>query len=409
MVESAPMITGRDILILSTQDWTAMPTRKHRWARNWARQGNRVLYVEQQMHWAGWLAALRAEFPRAFRWLRGPRAVEPNLWLFTLPIALPFFQMNAALNRLNNLWLAPVLRWAMRRAGFSDVVLWTYTPHSADFVGKLGDSFAVYECVDEFSASKGLVHGPTIAALERELLGKVDLTIVTAPALLETKRPHTRRCELVGNGVDVEHFAAASRADTAVPPAIAALPKPVVGFLGGVQYWIDFDLIGYAARAHPDWSFAFVGPVEPLARADKVRGLPNVHFLGRQPYANVPAFVAGFDVCINPYVLDDVAEKCDPLKLYDYLASGKPVVSVDMPAARQFNGLIALTRTPEEFTRALEATLGHPGDGATRQRAAVPFSWATRFEQVQAVVEDALSRPHPRFAPVGESARPSDH
>ncbi|MEK7786499.1 MAG: hypothetical protein AAB658_13905, partial [Chloroflexota bacterium] len=303
MVESAPMITGRDILILSTQDWTAMPTRKHRWARNWARQGNRVLYVEQQMHWAGWLIDLRRQFGRAFRWLSGPRLVEPNLWVFTLPVVLPFFQMNVAINWFNNMWLTWILRWAMKKAGITQPILWTYTPHSADFAdGKLGQTFTVYECVDEFSAAKGLVHGPTIAAMERELLRKVDLTIVTAPALLENKAPFTRRCELVPNGVDVEHFAKASLAETVPPSAVAALPKPVVGFIGGVQYWIDFDLIAPAARAHPDWSFAFVGPGEPLARVDKVRGLPNVHFFGRQPYAQVPAYVAGFDVCVNPYI-----------------------------------------------------------------------------------------------------------
>lgn len=390
------MITGRNFFILSTQDWDAMPTRKHRWARNWARQGNRVLYIEQQMHWAGWLADVRRQFRRAFRWLGGPRQVEPNLWVFTLPIILPFFQMNAALNWLNNLGLAPVLRWAMQKAGITHPILWTYTPHSADFIGKLGESFVVYECVDEFAAAKGLVHGPTIAAMERELLSKADLTIVTAPALFESKKDLTRRIELAPNGVDVEHFAKASQPETIPPAAVADLLKPVVGFLGGVQYWIDFDLINHAARAHPEWSFAFVGSVEPLARVDKVRGLPNVHFLGRQPYAQVPAFVAGFDVCINPYVLDGVADACDPLKLYDYLASGKPVVSVDMPAARRFAELMPLTHTPDEFTHALETVLADPDDGAARERAvarqriAAGHSWTARFKHVEAALESAL-------------------
>jgi hypothetical protein len=186
------VITGREFIILSTQDWDAMPTRKHRWARNWARQGNRVLYVEQQMHWAGWLIDIRRQFGRVFRWLGGPRDAdaEPNLWVFTLPVVIPFFQMNVAINWFNNLWLTWILRWAMKKAGITQPILWTYTPHSADFAnGKLGQTFTVYECVDEFSAAKGLVHGPTIAAMERELLRQVDLTIVTAPALLENKAP----------------------------------------------------------------------------------------------------------------------------------------------------------------------------------------------------------------------------
>jgi len=384
------VITNRDFIILSTQDWNALPTRKHRWARNWARQGNRVLYVEQQMHWIGWLAALRTEFGRPVKWFAGPREIEPNLWVFTLPLAIPFFQMNAALNWFNNLWLAPVLRWAMSRVGLRSPILWTYTPHSAGFVGKLAESFVVYECVDEFSAAKGLVHGPTIAALERELIEKAGLVIVTAPALCESKRPFAKRIETVPNGVDVEHFAQASRPETKAAPAIQKLLKPVIGFIGGIQYWVDFDLIAHAARAHPEWSFAFVGNVEPLARVDKVRGLPNVYFLGRQPYVAMPEFVAGFDVCVNPYVLDGVAENVDPLKLYDYLASGKPIVSVDIPAARRFADMIRLTKTADEFTRALEATLADPGDAATRLRAATEHSWEARFQRVQDIVEPLL-------------------
>lgn len=384
-------ITGQTFLILSTQDWNALPTRKHRWARNWARQGNRVLYVEQQMHWAGWLVALRSEWARPFKWLGGPRQIEPSLWVFTLPIVLPFFQMSAAINGFNNWWLAPVLRWALGRLGLARPILWTYTPHSAGLMGRLGDTVRVYECVDEFSASKGLVHGPTVAAMERDVLARADLTIVTATGLLESKKALARRIELVPNGVDVEHLAKASLPETAVAPAVAALPKPVVGYLGAIQYWIDFDLIAYAAKAHPDWSFALVGNTEPLARVDKVRDLANVHFLGRQPYANLPQFVAGFDVCINPYILDGVAANVDPLKLYDYIASGKPVVSVDIPAARRFAEIIYLTKTPQEFTAALEAALRNPGDAAARQKVAAGHSWAARFEQVQRAVAPLLN------------------
>jgi len=162
MTTAASDITNQDILVLSTQDWDALPTRKHHWARRFARQGNRVLYVEQQMHWAGWLVDVRRQFGRAVRFLRGPRPVEAGLWVFTLPIVLPFFQMAAAVNRVNNWFLTPVLRWALRRLGFRDVVLWTYTPHCADFAGRLGEHLLVYECVDEFSAARGLVSGPVI-------------------------------------------------------------------------------------------------------------------------------------------------------------------------------------------------------------------------------------------------------
>jgi glycosyltransferase involved in cell wall biosynthesis len=388
--------TDCDILILSTQDWDALPTRKHHWARKFAARGNRVLYVEQQMHWLGWLVDFRRQFRRVWRWLSGPRQVSERLWVFTLPVVLPFFQMFALINALNNRLLAPVLRWALRRIGFKDIVLWAYTPHAAGLVGRLGEQFMVYECVDEFSATRGLVRGETVTALERQLLRMADRVIVTHPSLLRSKTVRDRRPVLVPNGADINHFARAGAPGTRPAAAVAALPRPVVGFHGWIQYWIDFDLIAHSARKHPEWSFALIGPVEPLARVDKVRGLTNVHFLGKQPYERMPEFLAGFDVCINPFVLGELADAVSPIKLYEYLASGKPVVSVDMPAAREFSDLITLVRTPEQFVRALEDVLFRAQNGiiaagaAARRQAAGGFSWDARFQQVEEQLEGAL-------------------
>ncbi|HJO33831.1 MAG: glycosyltransferase [Anaerolineales bacterium] len=390
------MTTDCDILILSTQDWDALPTRKHHWARKFAARGNRVLYVEQQMHWLGWLVDFRRQFRRVWRWLSGPRQVSERLWVFTLPVVLPFFQMFALINALNNRLLAPVLRWALRRIGFKDIVLWAYTPHAAGLVGRLGEQFMVYECVDEFSATRGLVRGETVTALERQLLRMADRVIVTHPSLLRSKTVRDRRPVLVPNGADINHFARAGAPGTRPAAAVAALPRPVVGFHGWIQYWIDFDLIAHSARKHPEWSFALIGPVEPLARVDKVRGLTNVHFLGKQPYERMPEFLAGFDVCINPFVLGELADAVSPIKLYEYLASGKPVVSVDMPAAREFSDLITLVRTPEQFVRALEDVLFRAQNGiiaagaAARRQAAGGFSWDARFQQVEEQLEGAL-------------------
>ncbi len=390
------MTTDCDILILSTQDWDALPTRKHHWARKFAARGNRVLYVEQQMHWLGWLVDFRRQFRRVWRWLSGPRQVSERLWVFTLPVVLPFFQMFALINALNNRLLAPVLRWALRRIGFKDIVLWAYTPHAAGLVGRLGEQFMVYECVDEFSAARGLVRGETIVALERQLLRVADRVIVTHPSLLRSKTVRDRLPVLVPNGADINHFARAGAPGTQPAAAVAALPRPVVGFHGWIQYWIDFDLIAHSARKHPEWSFALIGPVEPLARVDKVRGLTNVHFLGKQPYERMPEFLAGFDVCINPFVLGELADAVSPIKLYEYLASGKPVVSVDMPAAREFSDLITLVRTPEQFVRALEDVLFRAQNGiiaagaAARRQAAGGFSWDARFQQVEEQLEGAL-------------------
>jgi glycosyltransferase involved in cell wall biosynthesis len=384
-------VTGRDFVVLSLQDWDAVPTRKHRFARWFAEGDNRVMYVEQQMHWAGWLVDVRRQFDRAWRWLKGPREAAPNLWVFTLPIVLPFFQMSGFVNWINNAFLLRVLRAQIRRLRFRSPILWTYTPHSADFVGRLGEKAAVYECVDDFTASKGLVNGNVVRRLERRLIGSVDLLIATTPELAAIKREGARRVIVAPNGAEVEHFARA--ADPSLPAAspFADLKHPVVGFLGSLNYWIDTVLLARLAKAHPEWTLALVGPHDLLGNIAPLEGLPNVVMTGRVPYEEVPDYVRAFDVCLNPYILDNVAEGCSPIKLYEYLATGKPIVSVDMPEARRFEGLIRIARDSDDFITQVEAAIA-ADDGLAQKRIteASHHSWRARFEQVSAALAEVL-------------------
>lgn len=390
------MITGCDFLILSTQDWNSLPTRKHRFAQWWAEAGNRVLYVEQQMHWAGWLVDIRNQVPRLWRWLQGPRQAAPNVWVYTLPPVIPFFQMSRLINWINNWFLRPLLRHQLKRLGFSNPILWTYTPHSADLVGSVGERTAVYECVDDFTSSRGLVDAKAIGRMERELIGKVDLLIVTAPALAESKRAGARRVVLVPNGVDADHFARAGELGTPVAEAVAKLRPPVVGYLGTLNYWIDSELLARIAREHPDWTVLHVGPRDMLANTAAFDGLPNLISTGRIPYQDLPQYVKVFDVCVNPYILDGVAEHCSPLKLYDYIATGKPIVSVDMPEARKFEQLIHISDNSDEFVALVEQVI-EKGDPRSEERKAEArrHTWRSRFEDVAAALAEVLGEPTP--------------
>jgi glycosyltransferase involved in cell wall biosynthesis len=378
-----PLLTGQDILILSTQDWDSLPTRKHRFARWWAEDGNRVLYVEQQMHLAGWLVEARKQSGRLWRWLRGPRQVAPNLWVFTLPVVLPFFQMSGVVNRINNAVLMPVLRKQLRRLGFHDHVLWTYTPHSADFVGRLGERAAVYECVDDFTASRGLVSSTVIGRLERKLIEAVDLLVTTHASLHESRHAWAHRAAVVPNGVDADHLARAADPALPVAQALAGIRHPVIGYLGTINYWIDTQLLARIARQHPDWTVVMVGPQDILAHMEPLKDLANVVLTGRVPYSDVPHYVRAFDVCVNPYVLDGVAEHCSPLKLYEYIATGKPVVSVDMPEAHRFEGLIGIARDAQSFVEMVEQAVHAPdGRDAERIAEARKHTWRSRYEAV---------------------------
>jgi glycosyltransferase involved in cell wall biosynthesis len=246
--------------------------------------------------------------------------------------------------------------------------------------------------VADFTSSRGLISPQVIGRLERRLIEAVDLLIVTAPALLESKRNRARRVILVPNGVEAEHFARAADPALAAAEELAGLEPPIVGYLGTLNYWIDTHLLGRLAREHPDWTLVLVGPHDLLADLSPLEGLPNVIRTGRVPYADLPGYVKVFDVCVNPYVLDGVAEHCSPLKLYEYLASGKPVVSVDMPEARQFAGLVHIARDSDEFVRLVEGAVANgDGDSAARMEEARDHTWRKRFADVSAALADVLA------------------
>lgn len=386
-----------DFVVLSSQDWDGLPTRKHRWAEMWAAEGHRVLYVEQQMHWAGWLVDIRNQFSRAWRWRKGPREIAPNLWLFTLPIVLPFFQMSAALNWINNLSLVPLVRRQLAKLGFDNPILWSYTPHSGDFVGKLGEKLAVYECVDEFSASKGLVRSKTIKRLEGDLISKSDHTIVTAHTLYESKKAYAQRITLAPNAAEVPHFNKAADPNEPVKPELANLHHPVLGFLGAIQYWVDVKLLARIARQHPEWPMALVGPPGLLVDLSELERLPNVHLTGRVPYQELPGYLRAFDVCLNPYVMDGVAEGCSPIKLYEYLATGKPIVSMNMPEVMQFQDLLYIAEDADGFVEQVEQAVADLSLPDAQERAkqrlneAQNHTWRGRFDDVNQALNETLA------------------
>jgi SAM-dependent methyltransferase/glycosyltransferase involved in cell wall biosynthesis len=399
------MITNQDIICLSSQDWNDLWTRKQRFMQRFAQQGNRVLYIEAQASLAS-IGILRVDWRRAFRWMAGPRRVQENLYVATLPLVVPCFQMWSAINTVNNALLFPLLRHWVKQLGFRQPVLWTYNPHSEGLVGKLGEKLAIYECVDELSAAKGLVRSEVVQELEGRLIKKVDVVIVTHENLYRSKESLAREIHLIPNGAEVEHFRKACLPGTPVADEMKSIPHPIVGFLGSIQYWIDFNLLRYLALEKGNWSFVLIGPIGRLAQTSKIEKLPNVYLLGRKRYEDLPFYLKAFDVCLNPYVLDETAANCSPLKLYEYLATGKPVVSVDMPEARKFDGLISIGRDYSHILELLEEAMMPEARTeelvAVRCAAVAQHSWDCRFIEVEAAAEKALAGSSPSQIVSGE-------
>ncbi len=171
------------------------------------------------------------------------------------------------------------------------------------------------------------------------------------------------------------------------------LPVPIIGFFGLIERWIDLDLVAYLAEQRPQWSFLMIGRV--AVPDDVVPKLPNLHFTGKRTYEELPDYGRRFDAAIIPYKLTQQVMHANPLKLREYLAMGKPVVSVAMPEAENFADVIEIARSREEFLARLDKVIQQPdGREAAKRRMdrVASLSWEARVTEVLGLVEASLAK-----------------
>lgn len=388
-VKRASALRGRDLVVFSN-DWDGDPLSKVHIMRLLSKE-NRVLWINSLGNRSPRLQGhdvLRIlNKLRAFG--RGLREVEPNIHVLS-PLAIPAYGHEWIRTLNGKLLRAQVLR-AMKRLEFRRPISWSFLPASAPVSGSLGEEFVIYHCVDEFSAFSD-AQANHIADLENRLLRKSDLCITSAEKLQFNKlkiNPHT---VMVSHGVDFEHFVRACDATTPLPPDLAQLPKPIMGFFGLIADWVDLDAIAFCARAFPNGSVALLGKIAPNVNVEALRHIPNVHFLGRKPYSELPEYCRGFDVALMPFKLNELTENANPLKVREYLAAGLPVVSSNLPEVRKL-GLCFLAEKPEDFPRLVKTALDHsPGCSVTRANLIAHESWAAKVEDIRRHVESEMRR-----------------
>jgi glycosyltransferase involved in cell wall biosynthesis len=309
--------------------------------------------------------------------LRGPLQVEPNLWVYT-PLVLPFPYTPAAL-LVNRLILRATLRLLRWRLAMPEFQLWTFLPTTAEYVGGLGESLAVYYCTDEWSGFKHL-GGEPVAAMEQALLRKADVVFATSSPLVESKARHNKQTHLASHGVDHTHFAAALDEGTPVPEELRGLPRPIVGFFGLLESWIDLELLAFVAERRPDWSIVLVG--KAAVDVTSLRRHPNLHLLGRRAYEELPRFAKAFDVAVCPFVPGELSRNVNPIKLREYLSAGVPVVATGIPEAAAYGDSCRLARTPEEFLAACDDAIRGDSAEARRKRsdAMRGETWASKAQ-----------------------------
>jgi glycosyltransferase involved in cell wall biosynthesis len=319
---------------------------------------------------------------------RGAVNVVDDLWVAT-PLVLPL-PHSAIARTLNRQLLRATIRLLRLRLGIREFQLWTFLPNVADYVGTLGESLSIYYCVDEWSMFSYLDKAQTVAQ-ERKLLAKVDAVFAINESLAAAKREHNAHTFVAPHGVDHALFARALDPATQVPPDLAALPGPRIGFYGTLRDWVDLELVAHVARARPRWSIALIG--QQLGDMSAIAGIPNIHLLGQKKHGELPAYCKGFDVGIIPYRLDERMTFVNPLKLREYLSAGLPVVSTAVPEVVRYADRCHVATGGAEWIAAIEKALteGSPEARRARSEAMRSETWSARVAQVAHTV-DGLSR-----------------
>jgi glycosyltransferase involved in cell wall biosynthesis len=275
---------------------------------------------------------------------------------------------------------------------FENPVQWFYDPMAAPaHIGQFNERAVVYDCMDELSQFK--FAPPEIVNRERLLLKKADVVFTGGRKMCESKSRHNKNCFFYGCGVDVKHFSQARALETAVPQDLSfGEGKVVLGYFGVVDERLDYELIGKLAAANANWHVAIIGPVCKVDPASFPQA-PNLHWLGRREYAQLPSYTKGFDVCLMPFAMNEATEFINPTKALEYMATGRPIVSTPVPdVVANFGSVVKIAREHDKFIEQCRNEALQPDEAAVARgiRMAEENQWEAIVQKLEGHIEDAL-------------------
>jgi glycosyltransferase involved in cell wall biosynthesis len=377
-------LAGRDIVCVGFSDWNAdVLTTQHHLIRRVAAH-NRVLFVESLGLRRPQLAGgdLRRMARRLGRGLAPLREVD-GLHVLS-PLVLPLHSSDSV-RRLNAQLLPRTVGRAVHRLGLHNLVLWSFVPQAEVLLEPLSPSRVLYYVTDDHAAKPG-IDAASFRAAEDRFARRADVILASAPELVKRMRTLNDNVHYAPAVTDARRFASALEPGP-VDDALESLPRPRVLFVGAIlAATIDIDLVVGLADLRPDWSFAFVGPVgqgDPRTNIDALREKPNVHLLGSRPNERLPELLRGADATIIPYRVDHQMRSVFPMKTYEYLAAGRPVVSTPLQTLTDLPDVI-LASTAEQFAQSLTEAIDNdtPQVRAERSARAQSHSWESRLEQI---------------------------
>ncbi len=381
---------GRDVVCVGFNDWdNEVWTNQHHLMSRLAGSGSRVLFVESlglRRPSLGSSRDLRRIARRLRRGLSRPR--EHGGVTVLSPLVLPLHS-SPLVRRLNARLLRARVGRVARRLGYQHPVLWGYVPQAEALVGTLDPELVIYHCVDDI-ASQAHIDAASFLAAEERFARRADLVIASAPALADRMRGLSPHVLFAPNVADTVSFARALDPGP-VDQAVASLTEPRIVFVGAISAQkLDFDLLLGIARARRGWSVALIGPIglgDPETDISELVREPNIHLLGPRAHGDLPGALRAAAVGLIPYRRSRLTASIFPMKVYEYLASGLPVIATGLPALEGIAD-VALVEGAEEAVEAIEAALAEdtPERRRARSAAVLGHSWEARLAEIGAAV-----------------------
>ncbi len=390
-------LSDEDIVCLALRRWDS-PWKNNQQIMSLQARSNRVLYVGPPL-------GLREAIDGVGAPAKHPQILErvgDTLYIYHEPRLLARARVTRRFSQPFN-WATERLRlthvrWLARRLRFRAPILWVFDPMLVHALGTFREKLLIYHVIDNYDG----YFPPTAMALraaivknQERMLRRADVVFAVSETLYERCLEYNSNSFLIPNGVNYELFQAAMD-NGEVPLDLRLIPRPIIGYAGVIAPLIDFSLLQRVTREYPEWSLVLVGPVELGMHRPKLDALltrRNVYYLGAKCVEEVPNYIKCFDVGIIPYQVNELTAHSDSLKLYEYLACGRPVVSTDVASVRRFRPLVEIAVDAVEFGRCVKKSLSEaPHWAKVRIAVAREHSWQRRVEVMGEVIRQHLSR-----------------
>jgi len=389
------MLSGYDIVCFGPSDWWAMNPSCTTHLMSQFAGANRVLYLNpfssdllggtRSGGRKGLSVRIRRKLKSCAKYLKRP---EKNLCVLS-PLFLPF-QGRATIDAFNNLCLRLQIQGVSRLLGFHRPILWLENVRAADALGWFDAQAIVYHVSDLFATDTYTSNAGKQQAREARISDASDLSICVSRGLYERKRQQYDNVHYVPHGVDFELFRAAAELNQPLPE-VARIARPIAGYFGTMTEHNDIEMMTHCARNLPNVSFVFAGQIT-TGDYSELASLKNVYLLGRLPYERIPRLCAGFDVCMLQWRMSEWIRNCNPLKMLEYMASGNPIVSVEIDEAKQYADVISIAKNKEEFCNAIQWELRN--DTAARRTKRIEIAsqhgWIPHAEEISRLIEQTI-------------------